>query len=107
MTGCDQNARTRSWGIREIDPTQDWLDRRIETELARIQACQDKAKAVRRIVCGAKTRKGAPCRMKSEPGKKRCKFHGGKSTGPRTQEGRQRIAAAQVRRWERWRENRV
>jgi DNA-binding transcriptional regulator YiaG len=49
--------------------------------------------------CGAQTRKGAPCQCKPEPGKRRCKFHGGRSTGPRTQEGRDRIAAAQRRRW--------
>ncbi|WP_319825926.1 HGGxSTG domain-containing protein [Thalassovita sp.] len=53
--------------------------------------------------CGAKTRKGTPCRAKSLPGKKRCKFHGGASTGPRTAEGRKRISEAQKRRWERLR----
>lgn len=52
-----------------------------------------------RVVCGAKTRSGTPCRCKSEPGKLRCKFHGGMSTGPQTDEGRQRIAEAQRRRW--------
>lgn len=55
--------------------------------------------ATRRVVCGAKTRKGTPCRCKSEPGKRRCKFHGGKSTGPRTPEGIERIREAQRRRW--------
>jgi hypothetical protein len=33
------------------------------------------------------------------PGKRRCKFHGGLSTGPRTLAGRARIAAAQKLRW--------
>ncbi|HPD91069.1 MAG TPA: helix-turn-helix transcriptional regulator [Pararhodobacter sp.] len=59
--------------------------------------------ARRRIRCGAKTRKGTPCRCKSEPGKRRCKFHGGLSTGPKTPEGREAIAEAQRRRWARWR----
>lgn len=49
--------------------------------------------------CGAKTRKGTPCRAKPIPGKARCKFHGGLSTGPRTPEGKARIADAQRRRW--------
>ncbi|WP_372674553.1 HGGxSTG domain-containing protein [Aquicoccus sp.] len=49
--------------------------------------------------CGAKTRKGTTCRAKPLPGKTRCKFHGGMSTGPRTPEGRERIAEAQRRRW--------
>lgn len=56
-----------------------------------------------RVPCGATTRKGQPCRMKSEPGRRRCKFHGGCSTGPRTPEGRARIAEAQRRRWAVWR----
>jgi hypothetical protein len=54
--------------------------------------------------CGARTRRdGHPCYWEPEPGKKRCKFHGGRSTGPTTLEGKARIAAAQHRRWERWR----
>ena len=55
--------------------------------------------------CGALTRKGTPCRCKPLPGKQRCKFHGGASTGPRTPEGRERIADAQRRRWASWRGN--
>lgn len=53
--------------------------------------------------CGAQTRKGTPCRCKPLPGKRRCKFHGGASTGPKTPEGRERIAEAQRRRWAAWR----
>lgn len=53
--------------------------------------------------CGARTRKGTPCRAKVLPGKARCRFHGGLSTGPKTVEGRDRIAEAQRRRWARWR----
>lgn len=56
-----------------------------------------------RVVCEARTRKGKPCRAKSEPGKQRCRLHGGKSTGPKTPEGRERIAAAQRRRWVKFR----
>ena len=52
------------------------------------------------VLCGARTRKGQPCRNMSEPGRRRCKFHGGRSTGPRTPEGRARIAEAQRQRWE-------
>src|SRR5687768_7677811 len=49
--------------------------------------------------CGAKNRRGEPCAARWEPGKKRCRFHGGRSTGPRTPGGRARNAAAQRRRW--------
>lgn len=45
-------------------------------------------------LCGAKTRSGEPCKAKAMPGKRRCKNHGGMSTGPKTPEGRARIAAA-------------
>jgi DNA-binding XRE family transcriptional regulator len=53
--------------------------------------------------CGARTRKGTPCKCKALPGKQRCKFHGGMSTGPKTAEGRARIAEAQRRRWAEYR----
>lgn len=42
--------------------------------------------------CGAKTRTGMPCKMRGVPGKRRCRLHGGLSTGPRTPEGRAKIA---------------
>ena len=51
-------------------------------------------------MCLAKTKrasknspKGAPCQMLKMPGKSRCKYHGGASTGPTTAEGRQRSLA--------------
>jgi hypothetical protein len=52
-----------------------------------------------RRLCGAKTRTGGCCQVRAEPGKARCRFHGGKSTGPKTEAGRNRIADAQRRRW--------
>lgn len=75
-------------------------------QVARIAEQSEAWKAKRRVRCGAKTRKGTPCRCKSEPGKKRCKYHGGMSTGARTPEGRARIAEAQRLRWTRWRAER-
>lgn len=75
----------------------------IAAMLARSHARTAAAAARRRVRCNAKTRKGTPCRCKSEPGKLRCKFHGGMSTGARTPEGRERIAEVQRRRWARWR----
>lgn len=51
--------------------------------------------------CGAKNRKGSSCKLPVEPGKRRCRFHGGASTGPKTSEGRARIAEAQRKRWAR------
>ncbi|MFN4061225.1 MAG: HGGxSTG domain-containing protein [Paracoccus hibiscisoli] len=74
--------------------------------VARLQARSEAFKATRRVRCGARTRKGEPCQMKSEPGKRRCKFHGGRSTGAKTPEGKARIAEAQRRRWSVWRAER-
>lgn len=51
--------------------------------------------------CEAKTRAGGACAVRVEAGKRRCRFHGGKSTGPKTAEGRARIAEAQRLRWAR------
>ena len=47
-----------------------------------------------RVPCGARRRRdGLPCEALSEPGKRRCKWHGGCSTGPRTAKGKARVAA--------------
>ena len=42
--------------------------------------------------CGAKTRRGTPCQRKALQNRK-CRNHGGMSTGPRTPEGRLRALA--------------
>jgi hypothetical protein len=44
--------------------------------------------------CGARTRAGLPCRCPAIRGRKRCKLHGGRSTGPKTAAGRERIRQA-------------
>lgn len=47
----------------------------------------------RGMTCGAKTRKGTPCKQTALYGEcGRCKFHGGMSTGPRTKKGKKRSA---------------
>jgi hypothetical protein len=55
--------------------------------------------------CGARTRAGAPCR-RTALANGRCANHGGRSTGPRTAEGRRRIAEVQQKRWAQWRRRR-
>jgi hypothetical protein len=44
--------------------------------------------------------------VRVELGKARCRFHGGFSRGQKTEAGRARIAEAQRRRWEAYREGR-
>ncbi len=60
-----------------------------------------------RPLCGAQTRTEGRCKVRVEPGKRRCRFHGGMSTGPKTAEGRARIAEAQRRRRAAWRAKRA
>jgi ribosomal protein L32 len=46
--------------------------------------------------CGARTRSGAKCRAPAMSNG-RCRMHGGKSTGPRTSEGLERMRRANTR----------
>ncbi|WP_370640260.1 HGGxSTG domain-containing protein [Aurantimonas sp. HBX-1] len=56
-----------------------------------------------RPTCGALNRKGGLCKLRVDPGRRRCRLHGGRSTGPRTDEGKARVAQAQRKRWTKWR----
>ena len=44
--------------------------------------------------CRAKTRRGTACQRPANKENGRCRLHGGQSTGPKTAEGRAKIAAA-------------
>ena len=44
--------------------------------------------------CGAKTRRGTACQRPASKRNGRCRLHGGRSTGPKSAEGRAKIAAA-------------
>jgi hypothetical protein len=47
--------------------------------------------------CGAKNRRGEPCACPALRGKRRCRLHGGHSTGARTPEGLERIRQANTK----------
>ena len=49
------------------------------------------------LTCGAKTRKGIPCKCKALLRGGKCKFHGGMSTGAKTPEGKARQLAGRMR----------
>ena len=57
-------------------------------------------------ICGSRTRAGTPCQRKLLLKGGRCPNHGGNSTGPRTPEGKERIIAAQMLRWQKFRAER-
>ena len=46
--------------------------------------------------CEARTRRGTPCQRPGNKLNGRCKLHGGRSTGPRTEEGVARLAASKI-----------
>jgi hypothetical protein len=46
--------------------------------------------------CGARTRQATACRQPAMPNG-RCRLHGGRSTGPRTADGLERIRAARTK----------
>ena len=47
--------------------------------------------------CGAKTRRGTACQRPANKQNGRCRLHGGRSAGPKSAEGRAKIAAANLR----------
>ena len=47
--------------------------------------------------CLAKTRRSTPCQKAALKGKTRCRLHGGLSVGPRTAEGKARVAAVHMK----------
>lgn len=69
-------------------PTEPPLPSWAEPWLAR---CRQR-ESMKRVSCGARRRRdGKPCEALSVPGKKRCRWHGGMSTGPRTPEGKAKV----------------
>jgi len=50
--------------------------------------------------CGARTRRGTLCKCLPVEGRRRCRLHRGASTGPKTADGRARIADSNRRRAE-------
>ena len=60
------------------------------------EARADREQAIRvlpRVHCGAQRSGGGMCRAMAERGRNRCRFHGGRSTGPVTEAGRAKALA--------------
>ena len=76
--------------------------RRMENRLAWAAAAtptkQPRTPKSQRPKCGATTRKGTPCKAPAVSGSNRCRLHGGLSTGPRTDAGREVIRTSNRRR---------
>lgn len=90
----DAASRTDQSGIRGQVRAQAYETGPTPPLRGQVRARMTSANATVRVQCGARRhRDGEPCQAKSEPGKRRCRFHGGRSTGPRTQAGRERSLA--------------
>ena len=55
--------------------------------------------------CLAKTRQGTPCQNPVVTNRKKCRMHGGRSTGPKSIEGKARVVAANTKHGRRSREH--
>ena len=66
-----------------------------ESELCYLSAGQALARRAAETL--AKTRRGTLCQNPAIKGRSRCKLHGGRSTGPRSPEGKARVAAANTK----------
>lgn len=54
---------------------------------------------LRGLACGARTRRGTECKRTDLGVSGRCKFHGGMSTGQKTEEGKAAALANLAKRW--------
>jgi hypothetical protein len=74
---------------------QAWQELHIEIRMRTPEPRQPNPKfpeELRGLTCGARTRAGTPCKLKSLYTSGRCKFHGGLSTGPTSVEGKRKAA---------------
>lgn len=95
--------------IRTHAPTRGnrrFMRAKLHTKYAAELEAEARATRPVKLLCGAKTRRGTACIRKARANG-RCPNHGGLSTGPKSEAGRQRIAEAQRRRWEIWRTNKT
>lgn len=68
---------TRARGHGVLDAQRSLMSAATVRKLERRKTLERKRASRKRVRCGAKTRQGHSCRLRSEPGRRRCKFHGG------------------------------
>ncbi len=65
--------------------------------LHKLECFHHKPKSARPL-CGARTRAGGECQARTVAARRRCRMHGGTSTGPRSEAGREAIRESNRRR---------
>jgi len=88
MSTADQRKRFKNYYLKSNAIFAEWLKSAYSSRL-KTEPMPDDLKNLR---CGAKTRAGTPCKLKAIYINGRCKWHGGRSTGPRTAAGKKRSA---------------
>lgn len=90
----DQNARARKTSVERLVEAPELLRQSRARAPARITSEPENRPEQARVICGARRRSdGETCQALSVQGKRRCRWHGGCSTGPRTADGRARSLA--------------
>lgn len=90
----DKNARVRKTSVDRLVEAPELLPQSRARARARITSEPENRAEQARVICGARRRSdGQPCQALSVQGKRRCRWHGGCSSGPRTADGRGRSLA--------------
>jgi len=89
MSTLEQRKRLKAYYINFNVMYAEWLAHGDIHQRPKIEPLSADLKSLR---CGAKTRAGVPCKQKAIYINGRCRWHGGLSTGPKTEEGKKRSA---------------
>ncbi len=89
MSTLEQRQRLREFNAEHARVAEQWREQGFQHPPPEFPVFPED---LRGLTCGAKTRKGAPCKRRDVYASGRCPLHGGLSTGPRTAEGKARVA---------------
>jgi len=89
MSTANQRKRLKAHYTNFNAAYDEWLKYGNYHQRPQMEPLPDDLKALR---CGAKTKAGTPCKQKTIYINGRCKWHGGLSTGAKTEEGKKRSA---------------
>ncbi|MGZ8928445.1 MAG: HGGxSTG domain-containing protein [Methylobacter sp.] len=89
MSNPEQRKRLKAYYKRSSAIFEGWRERGYQYPPPK---CEPFPADLIGLQCGAKTKAGTPCKLKSINDNGRCKWHGGFSTGPKTTEGKRRSA---------------
>jgi hypothetical protein len=89
MSTVEQRKRLKEYYRRSDAVFAAWRERGYQYPPPKREPMPEDLKDLR---CGARTRAGTPCQQKAIDANGRCKWHGGCSTGPKTDAGKKRSA---------------